>query len=393
MTMPTDRMRLLTVHPLDGPVVALAVVASGPDPEHGKLESVAAIRFSGSRVLERFEAAGPTPGALAGLSGFVGGAPVVGGSLAASAAFLAQAGVALSGSLWDLGELAELLGFGPGRDGSRAYVGVGEDGGELAFTVDEAREAYGLMVERARAEPAGRLKRLADLMERAQSPLAELLWALADDAPAGGPGQGGPIGGIDRDEVAARLERPRPIGASKPLVPIDPDEITRLMSGTGPFAASFPRYEARIEQIAMARAVAEALGERDGDGLAPHHLVVEGGTGIGKSVAYLLPAVLFAARNNVRVIVSTNTISLQEQLISKDIPDLLEVLEGVEGFDRATFRFAQMKGKANYLCLRRWEAAANSDLVAPDEARVLAKTLAWLQQTRTGDRAELRLVG
>ena len=121
--------------------------------------------------------------------------------------------------------------------------------------------------------------------------------------------------------------------------------------------------------------------------------MVEGGTGIGKSVAYLLPAVLFAARNNVRVIVSTSTISLQEQLVSKDIPDLLEVLDGAPGFDRRGFRFAQMKGKANYLCLRRWEAAANSDMVAPDEARVLAKTLSWLQRTRTGDRAELRLGG
>ncbi|MCI0888686.1 MAG: hypothetical protein J4N28_03580 [Chloroflexi bacterium] len=371
-----DRMRLLTVHPLDGPVVALAVVASGPDPEHGKLESVTAVRFSGSRVEERFEAAVPTRAALAGLAGFVGGAPVVGGSLAAAAAFLAHAGVVLNSSLWDLGELAELLGFA--------------DSGPLAFTVDEAQEAYGLMLERARAEPAGRLKRLAGLMGRAQSPLAELLWAMADEAPAAG---GGPVGGVDRDAVAERLERPRPIGAAKPLVPIDPDEITRLMSGDGPFARSFPRYEARIEQIAMARAVAEAFGERDGDGLTPHHLVVEGGTGIGKSVAYLLPAVLFAARNNVRVIVSTNTISLQEQLVAKDIPDLLDVLDGVQGFDRSAFRFAQMKGKANYLCLRRWEAAANSDMVAPDEARVLAKTLAWLQQTRTGDRAELRLVG
>ncbi|MCH7607510.1 MAG: hypothetical protein IIC94_02920, partial [Chloroflexi bacterium] len=66
MTIPMDRMRLLTVHPLDGPVVALAVVASGPDPEHGKLESVAAVRFSGSRIEERFEAAVPTRAAPAG---------------------------------------------------------------------------------------------------------------------------------------------------------------------------------------------------------------------------------------------------------------------------------------------------------------------------------------
>ena len=376
MTIPMDRMRLLTVHPLDGPVVAIAVRASDPDPERGKLESVAAVRFSGRRELDRFDAPADASGSVAGLTAFVAGAPVVGGNLAAAAAFLAQSGVALSGSLWDLGELAELLGFG--------------DGGPLAFGVDDAREAYGLMLERARGEPAGRLKRLADLMARAQSPLAELLWAVADAAPSG---EAGPLGGVDRGEIAERLERPRPIGTAKPLVPVDPDEITRLMSGDGPFARSFPRYEPRLEQIAMARAVATALGERDGADVVPHHLVVEGGTGIGKSVAYLLPAVLFAARNNVRVIVSTNTISLQEQLVSKDIPDLLGVLEGVEGFDRARFRFAQMKGKANYLCLRRWEAAANSDMTSPDDARLLAKTLLWLQRTRTGDRAELRLAG
>ena len=120
---------------------------------------------------------------------------------------------------------------------------------------------------------------------------------------------------------------------------------------------------------------------------------MEGGTGIGKSVAYLLPAVLFALRNNVRVVVSTNTINLQEQLIGKDIPDLLDVLRGVPGLDVAGFRYAQLKGKANYLCLRRWEAAANGDTASTDDARTMAKTLAWLRETRTGDRAELRLSG
>ena len=142
----------------------------------------------------------------------------------------------------------------------------------------------------------------------------------------------------------------------------------------------------------MARAVAQALGAPSNDGEG-HHLVVEGGTGIGKSVAYLLPAILFAARNNVRVVVSTNTINLQEQLISKDIPALIEVLGNVPGVDLSKFRYTQLKGKANYLCLRRWEALANSDLVSPDDARTLAGTLDWLRETKTGDRAELSLRG
>ena len=178
----------------------------------------------------------------------------------------------------------------------------------------------------------------------------------------------------------------------KPTKPVTADEVRRLLANDGPFARRFRRYEARGEQAEMAQAVANAFGSTSADA-EPHHLLVEGGTGIGKSVAYLLPAVLFALRNNVRVVVSTNTINLQEQLISKDIPDLLDVLRGVPGLDVANFRYAQLKGKANYLCLRRWETAANSDMSSPDDARTLAKTLAWLRETRTGDRAELRLSG
>ena len=182
----------------------------------------------------------------------------------------------------------------------------------------------------------------------------------------------------------------------KPTKPVTADEVRRLLADDGPFAQRFRRYEARGEQAEMAEAVARAFGSMGGSTDAeaePHHLLVEGGTGIGKSVAYLLPAVLFALRNNVRVVVSTNTINLQEQLIAKDIPDLLDVLRGVPEVDVSRFRYAQLKGKANYLCLRRWEAAANTDTASPDDARTLAKTLAWLRETRTGDRAELRLSG
>src|SRR5512147_2655606 len=80
------------------------------------------------------------------------------------------------------------------------------------------------------------------------------------------------------------------------------------------------------------------------------HLMVEAGTGVGKSFAYLIPAALFALRNNTRVLVSTNTINLQDQLIRKDIPDLAAAL-GIQ------VRAAVLKGRANYLCPRRLEIA------------------------------------
>jgi Rad3-related DNA helicase len=136
-------------------------------------------------------------------------------------------------------------------------------------------------------------------------------------------------------------------------------------------------YEERAEQLAMLRAASAAL--RDGE-----HLVVEAGTGTGKSMAYLLPAVCFAAATGRRVVVSTNTINLQDQLVQKDLPALAAALP-------FPVRTALVKGRNNYLCLRRWQAFLRADRMTAAEARLGIKVALWLEQTRTGDRAELRL--
>ena len=129
----------------------------------------------------------------------------------------------------------------------------------------------------------------------------------------------------------------------------------------------------------MTRAVAEAFN----NGAT---LIAEAGTGTGKSIAYLVPAIYFAAQNSQRVVISTNTINLQDQLFVKDIPDLKQVLN----FE---FKAALLKGRTNYLCLRRLDALRRTPKPTRDEARVLAKVLAWLPSTATGDSAELTLVG
>ncbi len=103
------------------------------------------------------------------------------------------------------------------------------------------------------------------------------------------------------------------------------------------------RYEYRPQQMEMAHAVESALNH-------PSHLLVEAGTGVGKSFAYLLPAIDFALKNKKRVVISTNTISLQEQLIDKDIPLLRAVYPD-------EFVAVLVKGRSNYLCLRRLEKA------------------------------------
>ena len=127
-------------------------------------------------------------------------------------------------------------------------------------------------------------------------------------------------------------------------VPPLPDPET-LLAPEGPVAAALGAFEARPEQAAMARAVAGALA-------AGRHLLVEAGTGVGKSFAYLVPALVHAAREGKKVAVATSTIALQEQLVGKDLPLLAKALP-------FPVTFPLVKGRGNYLCLRRLRAAAD----------------------------------
>src|SRR5690606_21807291 len=110
-----------------------------------------------------------------------------------------------------------------------------------------------------------------------------------------------------------------PIQKTDEPIPLDPEEIASILEYGGQFSQYFEAYEHRAEQVEMLKAVSNALSHGG-------HLMVEAGTGVGKSFAYLVPAALFAVQNNTRVVISTNTINLQDQLIKKDIPDLQEAL-------------------------------------------------------------------
>ena len=118
--------------------------------------------------------------------------------------------------------------------------------------------------------------------------------------------------------------------------------LEAMISPKGLFEKDFTGFEYRAEQVEMMRAVATAFND---SGV----LLVEAGTGTGKSLAYLLPAISWAAQNNDRVIISTNTINLQDQLWQKDLPAIQKVLP-------LQFISTILKGRSNYLCLRRFDA-------------------------------------
>ena len=170
-----------------------------------------------------------------------------------------------------------------------------------------------------------------------------------------------------------------PLANPENPVPLDPDEIASALEYGGPFSRYFNSFEQRPEQVEMLRAVTNSLSYGN-------HLMVEAGTGVGKSFAYLVPAALFALQNNTRVVVSTNTINLQDQLIQRDLPNLSQALD-------LDFRFAVLKGRSNYLCPRRLENLRHYGPRTADEMRVLAKVMVWQLSNQSGDRSELNLTG
>src|SRR5438128_5506480 len=136
-------------------------------------------------------------------------------------------------------------------------------------------------------------------------------------------------------------------------------------------------FEYRPQQQEMAVAVARALEE-------DRHLVVEAGTGVGKSLAYLVPAILFALEQHKKAIISTHTINLQEQLIHKDIPILKKILP-------VEFEAALMKGRQNYICGRRLERTLQSanELFTGPEQTELQRLAEWASSTRDGSLSDL----
>ena len=184
----------------------------------------------------------------------------------------------------------------------------------------------------------------------------------------------------------SREKRRDPDEAEEPYVPVRPDEIEQAFSKSGTVGQMYKSYEARLEQTSMALAVADALSYSQ-------HAVIEAGTGVGKSIAYLLPSALFAQRNAFGVGIATKTNALTDQLISHELPLLQHALpHGVN--------YCSLKGFDHYPCLRKLEIAAHANLpldqvsnkgkrsddeIASDMLTAIAVVYSYACQTLFGD--------
>ena len=329
---------------------------------------------------------------LPGLQRFIGDNPLVGHNIQFDLGFLQRAGISAFPPALDTFELACIL----MPYASRYSLGKLMDELEIEFptrhrAVEDARATSALfnaLLARAKRLAPKTIEEIAQAGDKSNWALKfafqDLLGARARHAFAPGSigAQLAAKSATQDDTLGLMFSRDRDERPLKPNAhtdPLDVDALAHLLGADGLFAQHFAGYELRAQQIEMLRAVAGAFN-------AGATLLVEAGTGTGKSVAYLVPAIYWAAQNNQRVVISTNTINLQDQLFDKDLPDLRKILP----FE---FQAALLKGRSNYVCRARFDALRKNEKLSAEEARVLAKVIAWLPSTTTGDNAELILMG
>lgn len=388
-------------------MVSIDIETTGLDPKKDAIIEIGAVRFSSHRVEAEWSKlinpGRPIPALITQLTGinnemvrnapplqavigelvdFVGNDPIVGHNIRFDLSFLQKNKILLDNKVVDTYEIAAIA--LPGN--SRYNLGtLGSTLGSMIpnshRALDDAkltsvvlRELYKKLLELP-IEILAETVRLSENIEWDgslifQQALGEKGRMPVESKKAYQENYGNLFGGV--------VSLPPLVPVENPL-PLDANEIAAKIEHGGPFAHYFAGFESRPQQIEMLRAVANALSKSQ-------HLMVEAGTGTGKSFAYLIPAVEWSLKNSMRVVISTNTITLQDQLIKKDIPDLAAAL-GSE------VRAVVVKGRGNYLCPRRLESMRKTNPANADELRVLAKVLVWLQKGGSGDRGEINLNG
>ncbi len=394
--------------------VALDLETTGLSAESDKIIEVGAVKFTSEGTLGELETLvnpmRPIPRFVRGLTGitqdevdsappfsrvaprladFVTGSTIIAHNAGFDLGFLRESGLVFDRPVCDTWELAYLI-----RPFAKSYA-LDQLARNESCPVLGAHRA----LADARAVRDVFLSLISDLAELDRGLIEQIrllaqrsgwaIGALLDSAnefrkPSIGAARARSVGGVDAADLSKRLAQPKAIRPRERRTPVNRDAVSEALSMGSPFSDGIPDFEERTEQIEMATAVADAIN-------GGNRLIVEAGTGVGKSLAYLLPAALYSVANGKRIVVSTNTINLQEQLIHKDLPMLKEALRLIDPEAAEELRFTQLKGRANYICYKRWRQMRSSAELEPANARLLAKTLLWMPETDTGDRSELNL--
>ena len=396
--------------------VAFDLETTGLNAEKDAIIEIGAVKFQGGRTLDTFQRLvnpqrriSPFIASLTGIRqrdldradaiervaaefvAFIGASPLIAHNADFGLGFLRASGIDLPNPVIDTYDLAYII-----RPDSPSYS-LENMAQRLELTHDRPHRAlddatavkmlFLSLLEDATRLDAMQLAAMQRIAQQSGWSLAYLLDGLSANPHMDTPAREGDsaigINGLDMQRIGRRLHSGGALREHERITPVDTNMVASMFSDGGALSQALDDFEPRSEQAEMAQAVAKTINRGE-------KIIIEAGTGVGKSLAYLLPAALYALANGKRVVISTNTINLQEQLLKKDVPILVEALKSVDGGGEG-LRFTPLKGRANYLCMRRWNAMSASPDSSPDEARMLAKTMLWLGSTASGDRAEINL--
>lgn len=409
-----ERARGRGFGPLEEDIVVLDTETTGLSFKDCELVEISAARLSGREIVSRYETfvhpTGPIPeeiskltgitnrdvtdapsarDAVAGLAEFSAGSPVLAHNATFDRTFIeaVPGGAEVSDTWIDTLSLSRIalprLSTHRLADMAEAFgcAGVTHRAGD---DVDALSGMWRILLLALSDLPDGLLAHLAAMHEEVVWPMRPVLSYLASE------GDVSPRPFSLKEVRAALVREAR--GESRPdateldrLVVPGPDEVAAEFGPAGVVSRMYEHMERRPEQVAMAREVATALATST-------HRAIEAGTGVGKSIAYLLPEVLFAKRNNVTVGVATKTNALTDQLVSHELPALAAALPG-------GLSYASLKGYDHYPCLHRLDRAVREDLplsavphdgrsdnaVACDMLTAIAVTYAYSCQSPDGD--------
>jgi len=412
-------------------MVSLDIESTGLDQRTDRIIEIGAVKFRGHQEIEQYSTlinpgrdippfiteltgisnqdvadAPSIEDVLPGLIEFLGDYPMIGHNVAFDAGFLARNGVPVRTQTFDTYDLTYAL-----LPGATEYNlgGLGIAMGLIHESPHRAlsdavvtRDLFLLMLDKLAALPPGVLSEFSRLSAASGWTTGILAGRILDHMDSAAALQAAGEVRPDPRELGSRLrvlrssradlptdELPSLGGPGEPEQTESPETITPegdvsdVFGADGHLSRELVGFEHRSQQERMAESVAAAIETGE-------NLIIEAGTGVGKSLAYLVPAALHTLGGGRTVIVSTNTINLQEQLMAKDIPAAQSVLQAI-GYPEGSLSTAQLKGRSNYLCYRRWTHSKSSGDMTVPEARLLAKTMVWMESTSTGDRGELRL--
>lgn len=390
------------------PIVAIDIETTGLDPRTDSIIEIGAVKFDGKRVIDTWSSlinpGKPIPFEITQLTGissemvrnspavkdiledliaFTGDYPLLGQNIAFDLSFLQKFNILRFNDVVDTHEMATVL------LPTASRYGLGILGKVLNIPLPNSHRAlddatlthavYIKLYEKALTLPVELLAEICRFGEtldwNGSWIFNQILKARSSEGINHPPIKLQQFSGLASTESILD----QPLNPAKELRLLDEDNVSALLEHGGPFSRSFQSFEQRPQQLEMLRAVTRAFNKSQ-------HLMAEAGTGTGKSLAYLIPAALWSLQNSTRVVISTNTLNLQDQLIKKDIPDMIKALN-------LDLHVAVLKGRSNYLCPRRLENMRMHGPESTEAIRVLAKVLVWLYEGGKGDRAEINLGG